>query len=444
MSRSRKRKVMPSVPEEALVTGMAHDGRGVAHAGERTVFVFGALPGERVSFLYTRLKKDIGESSVVDVLQASPDRVKPHCDHFGVCGGCILQHLDAEKQIDFKQDILENQLLRIGKVKPLAWWPPLRGPHWGYRSKARLGVRYVPGKGRVLVGFRERLSGWLADMHGCPVLDARFAHLLDPLSDLIAQMRLRDHIPQIEVAAGDDHAALVFRILQDIEEEDRRLLIDFGKLHGMDIYIQRDGPDALKCLTENPLPLRYSLPDADIRFEFRPVDFTQVNLALNRQMVGRVLETLPLSPDARLLDLFCGLGNFTLPLARQVASVTGVEGGQEAVARAQYNARLNHIENVTFHVADLTQSQSDSVWATRSYDAVLLDPSRAGAMEVLEYVPFWRAPHILYVSCNPATLARDAEILVHRFGYKLEKAGVMDMFPHTGHVESMALFTRSW
>ena len=444
MSRSRKRKVMPSEPDRSTIGGMAHDGRGVAHAGERTVFVFGALPGEDVSFLYTQQKRDIGEAYTVEVHEASPDRVMPQCQHYGICGGCILQHLDADRQIDFKQNILAEQLRRIGKVEPMQWWAPLRGPHWGYRSKARLGVKHVPAKGRVLVGFRERLSGWLADMHACPVLDQRFGRLLDPLSELVGQMALRDHIPQIEVAAGDEHSALVFRILRDIEDADHRLLCSFGQTHGMDIYLQREGPDSLICISGEPVPLRYSLPAYDIHFEFRPVDFTQVNLALNRLMIQRVLDTLPLTAEACMLDLFCGLGNFTLPLARRVAQITGVEGGREAVERAKHNAQLNHIDNAIFHVADLTRSQLEMPWATRQYDAVLLDPSRAGALEILECVPYWRAPVILYVSCNPATLARDAAVLVHEHGYRLEKAGVMDMFPHTGHVESMALFTRVW
>ncbi|MFZ4703835.1 MAG: 23S rRNA (uracil(1939)-C(5))-methyltransferase RlmD, partial [Candidatus Methylumidiphilus sp.] len=396
-----------------------------------------------VEFVYTDIHRDFAEARVERVITASPLRIEPRCPHFGVCGGCSLQHLDEAEQINIKQNLLMEQFRRIGKVEPEAIWPPLTGPLWGYRHKARLGVKWVAKKGKVLVGFREKASAFLAELHLCLVLHPQVGEHLQNLAALVGSLSIRDGIPQIEVAVGDKSAALIFRVMQELGNEDLAKLREFGQGFGFDIHLQPKGPDSIFALwPENPPLLGYALPEAGVEFSFQPTDFTQVNVEINRKMVNRVLETLDPQANDDILDLFCGIGNFTLPLARRAARVTGVEGGAETVARARQNALDNGLANLAFHVANLTQSQDDTLWANRRYDKVLLDPSRAGAMEILAYAGKWSASRIVYVSCNPSTLARDAGILVNQWGYRLVKAGVMDMFPHTTHVESIALFER--
>ncbi|MEW6039855.1 MAG: 23S rRNA (uracil(1939)-C(5))-methyltransferase RlmD [Pseudomonadota bacterium] len=438
-----KRKPLPDEPVAAHIESFAHDGRGIAHVDGRVVFVDGALPGEDVTFVYTEIKRDYAAGRAEEIVTASPDRVPPRCRHFALCGGCSLQYLSEDAQIALKEDLLLEQFRRIGKVEPAAQFPPLRGPHWGYRSRARLGARYVAKKGRELVGFREHSSAKIVDMTDCPVLHPALGERIEAFAELIEGLSLRERLPQIEAAVGEERTALVFRVLEDPTPKDFARLAQFGEDHGLDVYIQREGRDSVAPVyPETAHDLSYSLPEWDLIFRFGPLDFTQVNMAINRQMIGRVMQVLDPQPDDRVLDLFCGLGNFTLPLARRAAYVTGVEGGGEAVARAIRNAADNGIGNVEFHLADLSKPENCGAWAGREYDKVLLDPSRAGALEILQCVPKWKAGRIVYVSCNPSTLARDAGVLVHEHGYRLLQAGVMDMFPHTAHVESIALFER--
>ncbi|MEI7867242.1 MAG: 23S rRNA (uracil(1939)-C(5))-methyltransferase RlmD [Candidatus Methylumidiphilus sp.] len=443
MSKRPNRKSVPKTPVAAQIESFAHDLRGVTHVNGKAVFVDGALPGEEVEFVYTDIRRDYAEARVARVITPAPNRIEPRCPHFGVCGGCSLQHLDEAGQINIKQNLLMEQFRRIGKVEPESVWPPLTGPHWGYRHKARLGVKWVAKKGKVLVGFREKASSFLAELGTCLVLHPQVGDCLPDLSVMIESLSIRDQVPQIEVAVGDERAALVFRVLGPPAQDDLEILRSFGRRFGFDIYLQPKGPDSVFALwPENPPLLGYALPENGVEFRFQPTDFTQVNVAINRKMVNRVLEALDPQAGDEILDLFCGIGNFTLPLARKAAQVIGVEGGAEAVARARQNALDNGLDNVAFHVADLTQPQDSSPWANRKYDKVLLDPSRAGAMEILAYAGKWSASRIVYVSCNPSTLARDAGILVNGQGYRLVKAGVMDMFPNTTHVESIALFER--
>ncbi|WP_045223764.1 23S rRNA (uracil(1939)-C(5))-methyltransferase RlmD [Methyloterricola oryzae] len=443
MSRRPKRKPLPQTPFGARVESFAHDGRGVSHVDGKAVFIDGALPGEDVRFVYTQIRRDFAEGRAVEILEPAAERVAPRCAHFGVCGGCSLQHLAEGAQIQEKQALLLEQFRRLGKVEPEALFEPLIGPHWGYRHKARLGVKWVAKKDRVLVGFREKASAFIAEIEQCPVLHPAVGEHLTDLAAMIAGLSIREKLPQIEVAVGDVRCALVFRVLQPPSSEDLERLSAFGEHYAFDIYLQPQGPDSVFPLhPQTPPPLTYALPAHGVEFRFKPTDFTQVNVQINRQMVDRVLELLDPQGHETLLDLFCGIGNFTLPLARRAAQVVGVEGGAEAVARARENAEANGLANVQFHVADLTQPQDQAAWATARYDKVLLDPSRAGALEVLQYTKKWQARRIVYVSCNPSTLARDAGVLVHEHGYRLLSAGVMDMFPHTSHVESIALFEK--
>ena len=443
MSFKRKRRVLPSATVRASIESLTHDGRGIARVDGKPVFIHGTLPGEDVSFLYTDIRRDYAEGKVETLHSTASGRVEPRCPSYGVCGGCSFQHVADEAQIEFKQALLVEQFRRIAKIEEVPLIPPLTGPSWGYRHKARLGVKHVAKKGRVLVGFRERSSPFVADLEFCPVLHPKVGERLHELSDLIGGLSIRDRLPQIEVAVGDDRVALVFRILEDMTEEDRQRLTDFGQGFDFDIYVQRHGPDSVTPVyPDQPEHLAYALPAEGVEFRFKPTDFTQVNIEINRKMVSRVMELLDPQPGERILDLFCGIGNFTLPLATRAGQVVGVEGGREAVERANENAASAGLNNVEFHVADLTQSLDGRAWAEGHYDKVLLDPSRAGAEEVLAGIPRWGASRIVYVSCNPATLARDAGILVHEYGYRLVKAGVMDMFPQTAHVESIALFEK--
>jgi 23S rRNA (uracil1939-C5)-methyltransferase len=443
MAARARKKPLPQEAFPAHIESFAHDGRGVARVDGKAVFIDGALPGEDVTFVYTAVRRDYAEGKIEEVVTPAPGRVQPRCPSFGVCGGCSFQHLTDAAQIEEKQKLLVDQFRRIGKIDEVPLWPPLTGPHWGYRRKARLGVKYVPKKGRVLVGFRERSSPFIADLEFCPVLHPKVGERLQDLSELIGSLSIKDRLPQIEVAVGDERAALVFRILEDASPDDLDRLKAFGMRFEFDIYVQRHGPDSVVPLyPENPPMLSYALLNQGIEFRFEPTDFTQVNVDINRKMVDRVMEVLDPAEGEAVLDLFCGIGNFTLPIAKRAQSVVGVEGSSESVERARQNAEANGIDNVEFHVADLSQALNDAAWANRRYDKILLDPSRAGAEEVLSYVPRWGAGRIVFVSCNPSTLARDAGILVHQHGYRLIRAGVMDMFPQTAHVESIALFEK--
>jgi 23S rRNA (uracil1939-C5)-methyltransferase len=427
----------------ANIETLSHDGRGVTHIDGKAVFIHGALPGEEVEFIYTKKQRRFDEGNAVTILKASPDRVEPRCAHFSICGGCSLQHQSPQAQIASKQQTLFDAFERIGKVQPERVLPPLTTDDpWGYRRKARLGVKYVHKKGKVLVGFRERGSGFLADLEKCHVLHPRVGELLLPLAGLIESLSIREQVPQIEVAIGDHDSLLIFRILAALTAEDSDRLIEFGKTHDQIIYIQEGGPDTVKPLQGEPHELTYALPDYHLEVYFQPNDFTQVNSELNRLMIGRAMQLLQPEPEDSVLDLFCGLGNFTMPIARKAREVVGVEGDAGLVERARRNAQRNGISNTRYFTANLYESLTKEPWLKSSFDKALLDPPRSGALEVLEHLPKLGIDRIVYVSCYPGTLARDAGELVHKHGYRLRAAGVMDMFPHTSHVESIALFER--
>lgn len=420
---------------------LSHDGRGVAHVAGKTLFIQGALPGERVRVAYQRLHSKFDEARTEAVLEASADRVAAHCPHFGVCGGCSLQHLAPVAQRALKEQTLLDNLRHFGGLAPEHVLPPLTGPEWSYRRKARLGVRYVAKKGGVLVGFREKGSGLLTDLERCDVLVESVGQRIRALRDLITALDAREQIPQVEMAEGDHATVLVFRNLVPLGPADRARLEAFGRACDLRIHLQPGGPDSVEPLTEaDRVTLDYHLAEYDVTLTFQPTDFTQVNSELNDAMVARALELLDPRPEDRVLDLFCGLGNFTLPLARRAGTVVGVEGDEAMVARAEENARRNGLANATFHAADLSADFSSEPWAREGFAKVLLDPPRTGALEMVRHLPAFGARRVVYVSCNPATLARDAGVLVQEGGYRLVSAGIMDMFPHTTHVESIALF----
>ncbi|WP_043750889.1 23S rRNA (uracil(1939)-C(5))-methyltransferase RlmD [Imhoffiella purpurea] len=439
---SRKRKPLPQELVEVDIESLTHEGRGLAHIDGKAVFIDGALPGERVRFRYRRIQRRHDEGVAVEVLRASPDRVEPKCPHFGICGGCSLQHMSPEAQIRAKQSSLEDVFTRIGKVSPQRWLEPLTGNHWGYRRKARLGVRYVAKKGKTLVGFRERGNSFLADLSRCEVLHPRVGERIEAIAETIDALSIRDQVPQIEVAIGDDPCVLIFRIMAPLSTPDLSVLMSFAEREDFHVYVQEGGVETIRPLPGQGIDLHYTLPFHHVRLEFLPSDFTQVNLELNRHMIDQALDLLQVRPEDRVLDLFCGLGNFTLPLARRADFVVGVEGDDGLVSRAESNAEQNGIANLRFHSADLYGQLTQQPWMEERFDKVLLDPPRSGALEVLDMLPRMGIERILYVSCYPATLARDADRLVNELGYELVAAGVMDMFPHTGHVESMALFER--
>lgn len=440
---SRRRKPVPPGWFEAEIEGLTHEGRGLAHLEGKAVFIEGALPGERVRFRYLRTQRRYDEGAVVEVLRPAPERVTPRCSHFGVCGGCALQHMDGEAQIRFKQASLAEVFLRIGKVTPLRWLPPLRAGAWGYRRKARLGVRYVTKKGRTLVGFRERGNALVAELKRCEVLHPSVGGRIQAIAEAVDALSIREQVPQIEVALGETPPVLVFRVLVPPSAADLGVLAALAERESLHVYLQESGPESVRPLPGQGLALFYELPGFDLRIEFEPTDFTQVNLELNRLMVDQALDLLDVQPDERVLDLFCGVGNFTLPLARRAQWVVGVEGDAGLVARATSNAALNKVMNASFHAADLYAELDLDPWLHEGFAKALLDPPRSGALPVVDWLPRLGVDRILYVSCYPTTLARDADQLVNSLGYRLVAAGVMDMFPQTAHVESMALFERA-
>jgi 23S rRNA (uracil1939-C5)-methyltransferase len=421
---------------------MSHDGRGVTHIDGKAVFVDGALPGEEISFFYTGRSRKYDEGKICEIFQASAERVEPYCAHFDICGGCSLQHQAADRQIYSKQQTLLDNLERIGKVSPGRVLEPLTGPVWGYRNKARLGVKFVRKKGRVLVGFREKRAPYLADIRRCEVLHPSVGERIEALAELVQGMQARERIAQIEVAVGEDVTALVFRNLDPLSEEDSTTLRDYGRSSGLHIYLQPKGPDSVGLLWPENSQLHYSLPEYGVDVQFLPLDFTQVNPVINHSMIQQALSLLEPEAGHRVLDLFCGLGNFTLPIAQQAEHVTGVEGEAGLVQRARDNASRNEVHNAEFHAVDLSEDPVGQGWMSQGYDRILLDPPRSGAEEMVKHIGKLGAERIVYVSCHPGSLARDAGVLVNTLGYSLEAAGVMDMFPHTTHVESMALFVR--
>jgi len=427
----------------AIVESLSYDGRGVARIDGKTVFIEGVLPGERVRFRYFNKYKNYDSGGLVDILEPSPDRVTPPCPHYGVCGGCDLQHLRPEVQIQAKQRIVAEQLAHLGKVEPQNWLAPITGPALGYRRRARLGVRHVPSQGGAVIGFRERRRSFIANLDTCPVLDPKLAALLPALQAVIGELSRPDRIPQIEVAVGDENSALVFRHLVPLQDRDREQLCAFGDRHGVQIYTQRGGPDSAVALRPSePRGLYYRLPEFSVDIRFQPTDFVQINSVVNRAMVSQAVRLLEPKSNEQALDLFCGLGNFTLPLARHAGQVLGVEADADLVQRAQENAQRQGMANVEFRSADLYRETAPTPWGEFRPDKLLLDPPRSGAMEAIKALADPLPSRIVYVSCYPATLARDSHYLVHVLGYRLETAGVMDMFPQTSHVETMALFVR--
>lgn len=429
---------------DLAITDLAHDGRGIGRRDGKTCFVAGALPGESVRARLRRGGRQYDEAELLTIHAASPERVTPPCRHFDHCAGCSLQHLAAPAQLHFKQQQLEQSFSRIGQVQPERWLEPLAAASLGYRRKARLSVRHVEKKGRVLVGFREEHANFVADLSRCEVLDPRLGTQLTTIAAALSQLHARAQIPQLEASLGEDGWAMVLRHLVPLDAHDRTQLATLAAHLGCTLLLQAKGPDALELLhAEGPGALHYSLPDFDVRIAFRPMDFIQVNAGLNQAMVRQALSLLDPAAGERILDLYCGLGNFTLPIARSGARVTGVEGDSGLTRRARENAVDNGLEPlVDYHVADLSQAHPHADWARASYDKILLDPPRGGAEAVLVYLPGRTVRRIVYVACHPGTLARDAGVLVRQHGFTLRAAGVMDMFPHTAHVESMALFER--
>jgi 23S rRNA (uracil1939-C5)-methyltransferase len=432
-------------PETATITDLSHEGRGIAHVDGKTVFIDDALPGELVEWQRLKRNRNFDEGRLLRVIEPSSDRVEPRCIHFGMCGGCVLQHLSGEQQLQFKQKQLTDSLTRIGKVTPHEILPPLQADTWNYRRRARLAARWVPKKHRTVVGFRERSTPYITDVQRCEVLQAPMDRLVAPLSELVTALSIRNRVPQIEVAVADNAVALVVRVLEPLTDADMQLLRGFGQEHSVQMFLQPGGYDTVAPMDE-VAPLEYRLPSFDLTLQFLPTDFVQVNGPLNLQMIDRAVALLAPAATDRVLDLFCGLGNFSLPLARRAGQVVGVEGEASLVERARANATRNGLENARFFTANLADeaiaaAQFSSPWAGK-FDKVLLDPPRAGAKEVLPVVAKSGANTVLYISCHPGSLARDAGILVHEHGYELQAAGVMDMFPHTAHVESVALFVK--
>ncbi len=437
-SRSRRRMV-PAEEFTAEIVDLAHDGRGVARPNGKVTFIAGALPGERVRYKLSRTTRDIDEGAATAVEQASPHRVEPGCAHFGVCGGCTLQHLAPEQQVVFKQKQLLEALVRLGGVEAEEVAAPVTGPVWAYRRRARLGAKLVPKKGGMLVGFRERESPLLAAIESCVVLDPRIGTRLRALAGLIGGLSIAERLPQIEVACAD-HAALVLRVLDTPSAADCEALSSFAAAHDFDLYLQTGGPDSIKPLG-SARTLQYSPDGSDLRLQFAPTDFVQINGPVAQAMVLQALDWLAPAPGDTVLELFAGLGNFTAPLARSGASVTAVEGEAALVEHGRDNLRRNGLDARYFR-ADLFAPDPQVPWLRQPYDLALLDPPRSGAREILPLLARARPRRIVYVSCHPGTLARDAGVLVKEHGYRLRRAGVLDMFPHTAHVESMALFER--
>lgn len=426
----------------ADVESLNYDGRGVARIDGKVTFIEGALPGERVRFRYHNKHPSFDTGAVQEVLVPSPDRMAPPCPHFGVCGGCSLQHLRPAAQVVALQQVLGETLTHVGGVQPERWLAPLTGPATGYRRRARLGVRNVPKKGGVLVGFREKRRSYITPLAACLTLDTRVSDLLPALRALIAGLSIPDRLPQIEVACGDNAVTLVFRHLRPLTADDRDRLTAFAQTHAVQVYLQAAGPESATALwPAAPTTLHYRLPEFDITLSFEPTDFIQVNGVVNRRLVQQGVALLELAPNDTVLDLFCGLGNFTLAAARHAGAVVGLEADAGLVHRARINAAANGITNAHFEAVDLYQDSDAPLWP-QTFNKVLLDPPRAGAIEALKRLALTPPARIVYVSCNPATLARDAAYLVNVLGYRFAAAGVADMFPHTSHVESMALFTR--
>ena len=449
----RRRQKLPTETIEIDIQRLSHDGRGVGNIAGKIAFVEGAIAGERVLAQYTGQRKQFDELKTVEVVTASPDRVPPPCVHADICGGCAMQHIASAVQIALKEKVLHDHLAHIGGLNEFDTIAPMLSQTEGYRRKARLGARYVSKKEAMVIGFREKNSSFIAEMGTCAVLNPAVSALITPLRELLVNFDGRMSIPQIEVAVGEseqatatgehlaDQVVLVVRHLEALSDNDAAALIAFAQQHGLQMYLQPKGADSIHKIwpQDDEQRLYYYLPDFSLRMAFHPVDFTQVNGELNRKMIAFALDLLDPQAHETVLDLFCGLGNFTLPIATRCKRVVGVEGSEEMVQRGFENAQANGLENASFYSADLTKEFDEKTWAQPVYDKILLDPPRSGALEIIPRLAAFRAKKIVYISCNPATLARDAGELA-KHGYVMTKAGVMDMFPHTGHVESIAEF----
>ena len=459
MRRSRNRSRAQAVPAEisptVIVESLDQEGRGVAHVDGKTIFIDGALPNEKVSYQITRAKEGYAFAKVAEIIKQSNLRVTPQCQHFGYCGGCKLQHLDFVGQVASKQRLLESDIKHIGKAKPENILSPLMGPTWGYRHKARLSVKYVAKKERVLVGFNEKGTRFVADMDSCEVLTPEVSALIMPLQEMIAQLTIRDKIPQLELAVGESlsdveytgkNIVLIFRIMDALQPDDEALLKAFADQHHVSIWTQTKGADTVKPYYPlDAASLQYTLNEFALTYPFKPNEFTQVNPQINQVMVRRAMQLLQPQQGERVADFFCGIGNFTLPIARSGAQVVGYEGLSNLVARAVQNAALNGLEKTTaFDVSDLFKMTPEALIGLGHFDKWLIDPPRDGAFELVKSVDENNAPErIVYVSCNPATLARDIDVLVNQKGYTLSAVGVINMFPHTSHVESIALLQKN-
>jgi len=440
MARRRRKQTLPADPVELQITALSHDGRGIGRIEGKTVFVDSALPSETVKFVYTQKRGKFDEGRTVEVLQPSVERVQPQCAQAHLCGGCSLQHMEPQAQIAMKQGVLMEQLQHFGELQPEEVLAPLTGPIYGYRRKARLGVKYVAKKESVLVGFREKRNSFLAEIDQCHVLAEEVGLKFPELKQLVMSLQARSTIPQIEVAKGDDAVAIIVRHMEPLTDQDQAAILSFCQQHNLQLYLQPGGNDTVhKVWPEGEARLSYGLPEFGLSMKFHPTDFTQVNQDINQDMIRMAMDFMDIQPGERILDLFCGLGNFTLPLATKAAEVVGVEGDDAMVVRGRENAEHNGLNNVSFYGADLTKPFDDQPWGRGGFDKILIDPPRSGALEIVSKMTVFKPKRIVYVSCNPATLARDAGELKNQ-GYKLLKAGVMDMFPHTTHVESIAVF----
>jgi 23S rRNA (uracil1939-C5)-methyltransferase len=436
----RRRKLKPK-SYELDIESLSHEGRGIAHLDEKVIFVSGALPGEKVMAERTFSRAKFEEADVSEVLKSADNRITPKCAVFGICGGCSFQHLSSEDQIEAKGEWLKEAFLQQAKTEPKNWIAPLESQAWGYRRKARLGVRFVTKKDKVLVGFREKKSGWIANMDRCEVLHASIGEHLQDLGRCIEQLSIKSQVPQIEVAVAQNETVLILRHLEPMTKEDEQILADCADELNIIWYLQSGGEDTVKPLGK-VANLTYSHPAHDIEMAFLPTDFTQVNFKLNQEMVSKALDLLELNENDEVIDLFCGLGNFTLPMAKYAKHVVGIEGDAGLIERAKENASKNGIQNADFYKADLFEEVVGFEWFRgKKYNKALIDPARSGAIEIVELLPKLGVERLVYVSCNPATLARDTAKLIE-IGYKLESAGVMDMFPQTAHVESIALFVK--
>lgn len=436
-----------------IIESLDHEARGITRLEGKAVFVDGALPGETVEYASFRRKPSYELAHLVRVLKPSSARQVPKCPHFGVCGGCTMQHMDPAAQIAAKQRVLEDGLWHIGRVRPEQILSPIQGAPWGYRHRARLAVRKLPDNAGMLIGFHERRSSYIADMQTCEILPPHVSALLLPMRQLFGALSIAERLPQVEIAVGEQCTALLLRILEPLKAKDEQLLRNFADQHNVVFYLQAKGPDSVYRFYPLPGPrLSYTLPEFDLEFDFRPTDFTQVNHAVNRVLVRRALRLLNPQPGERIADMFSGLGNFTLPIARSGATVFGIEGSEALVQRGRESAAANHIGttggagvlagSVEFAVVNLFECTEKSLAALGRFDKMLIDPPREGAIELVRALGADAPRRIVYVSCNPATLARDAAVLVREKGYRFVAAGAVNMFPHTSHVESIAVFER--